>query len=133
MDGIRGPAHRCGVNAVPAGPERRDGPPVQVTASVVGDRPVPARAVPPVVARIGVDPDPVDVTDPPPSAGCAPAYRRTGPGRWPGWTPSWHWRRRPRRSSCAATRSTCFPRPSPGCPGAPCPSSPLSWLPDVPA
>jgi hypothetical protein len=37
--------------------------PVQVSASVVGDRPIPARAMPEVVARIGVDPDPVDVTD----------------------------------------------------------------------
>ncbi|MGY1601806.1 DUF2332 domain-containing protein [Geodermatophilus sp. SYSU D00815] len=38
--------------------------PVQLTASVVGDRPVPARAVPEVVARVGIDRDPVDVTDP---------------------------------------------------------------------
>ncbi len=38
--------------------------PVRLSARVVGDRPVPARAVPPVVARVGVDPDPVDVTDP---------------------------------------------------------------------
>ncbi|MBB4909816.1 DUF2332 domain-containing protein [Actinophytocola algeriensis] len=37
--------------------------PVRVSASVVGDRPVPAAAVPEVVARIGIDPDPVDVTD----------------------------------------------------------------------
>ncbi|WP_166026093.1 DUF2332 domain-containing protein [Streptomyces chilikensis] len=38
--------------------------PVQVSASIVGDRPVPARAVPEVVARVCVDRDPVDVTDP---------------------------------------------------------------------
>jgi hypothetical protein len=38
--------------------------PVQLTPSVVGDRPIPARAMPEVVARIGVDLDPVDVTDP---------------------------------------------------------------------
>ncbi|RFU21514.1 DUF2332 family protein [Geodermatophilus marinus] len=38
--------------------------PVQLSCSVVGDRPVPARAVPEVVARVGVDPDPVDPTDP---------------------------------------------------------------------
>jgi hypothetical protein len=38
--------------------------PVQLPASIVGDRPVPVRAMPEVVARIGVDPDPVDVTDP---------------------------------------------------------------------
>jgi len=37
--------------------------PVRVSASVVGDRPLPARAMPEVVARIGVDLDPVDVTD----------------------------------------------------------------------
>jgi hypothetical protein len=37
--------------------------PVRLACSVVGDRPVPARAIPEVVARIGVDLDPVDVTD----------------------------------------------------------------------
>ena len=37
--------------------------PVQQSASVVGHRPVPTRAMPEVVARIGVDRDPVDVTD----------------------------------------------------------------------
>jgi hypothetical protein len=37
--------------------------PVQLPASVVGGRPVPARAMPEVVARIGIDLDPVDVTD----------------------------------------------------------------------
>ncbi|WP_236788533.1 DUF2332 domain-containing protein [Amycolatopsis sp. GM8] len=36
---------------------------VQLTASIVGDRPLPERAIPEVVARIGVDTDPVDVTD----------------------------------------------------------------------
>jgi len=34
--------------------------PVQVSCSVVGDRPVPARAIPEVVARIGLDRDPVE-------------------------------------------------------------------------
>ncbi len=38
--------------------------PVQLSASVVGGRPVPAGAVPEVVVRISVHPDPVDVTDP---------------------------------------------------------------------
>jgi hypothetical protein len=38
--------------------------PVRVSASVVGDRSVPARAMPEVVSRIGVGRDPVDVTDP---------------------------------------------------------------------
>ncbi|HEY9240468.1 MAG TPA: DUF2332 domain-containing protein, partial [Streptosporangiaceae bacterium] len=37
--------------------------PVQLSASVVGDRPIPARAMPGVAARVGVDLDPVDVTD----------------------------------------------------------------------
>jgi hypothetical protein len=37
--------------------------PVQLSASVVGGRPVPARAMPEVAARVGVDLDPVDVTD----------------------------------------------------------------------
>ena len=37
--------------------------PVQLTCSIVGDRPVPTRAIPEVVARIGIDVDPLDVTD----------------------------------------------------------------------
>ena len=37
--------------------------PVQLSSSIVGDRPVPTRAMPEVVARIGIDLDPVDVTD----------------------------------------------------------------------
>ena len=37
--------------------------PVQLACSIVGDRPVPTRAMPEVVARVGVDRDPVDVTD----------------------------------------------------------------------
>ncbi|HYN94122.1 MAG TPA: DUF2332 domain-containing protein [Pilimelia sp.] len=37
---------------------------VRLSASVVGDRPVPTRPIPEVVARVGVDLDPVDVTDP---------------------------------------------------------------------
>ncbi len=37
--------------------------PVRLSSSVVGDRPIPARAMPEVVARVGVDLDPVDVTD----------------------------------------------------------------------
>ncbi|MDT0304956.1 DUF2332 domain-containing protein [Streptomonospora wellingtoniae] len=37
--------------------------PVQLSASVVGDRSVPTRAMPEVVTRVGVDLDPVDVTD----------------------------------------------------------------------
>jgi hypothetical protein len=36
---------------------------VQVSSSTVGDRPVPAPAMPEVVARVGVDIDPLDVTD----------------------------------------------------------------------
>jgi hypothetical protein len=37
--------------------------PVQMSSSIVGDRPIPAQAMPEVVARVGVDLDPVDVTD----------------------------------------------------------------------
>ncbi|MCE3555421.1 DUF2332 domain-containing protein [Pseudonocardia sp. RS11V-5] len=37
--------------------------PVQTAASIVGGRPVPTRPLPEVVARIGIDLDPVDVTD----------------------------------------------------------------------
>lgn len=37
--------------------------PVQLSCSIVGDRPIPARAMPEVVARVGVDSDPLDVTD----------------------------------------------------------------------
>jgi hypothetical protein len=37
--------------------------PVQLLSSIAGGRPVPARAMPEVVARVGVDVDPVDVTD----------------------------------------------------------------------
>jgi hypothetical protein len=38
--------------------------PVQLSCSIVGDRPIPTHAMPEVVARVGVDLDPVDVTDP---------------------------------------------------------------------
>ncbi len=38
--------------------------PVQLSSSVVGDRPIPARALPEVATRVGVDLDPLDVTDP---------------------------------------------------------------------
>ena len=37
--------------------------PVQMSSSVVGDRPIPTRAIPQVVTRIGIDHDPVDVTN----------------------------------------------------------------------
>ncbi len=37
--------------------------PVRLSSSIVGGRPVPARAMPEVVARVGVGLDPVDVTD----------------------------------------------------------------------
>jgi hypothetical protein len=37
--------------------------PVQLSASIVGDRPIPTQALPEVVARVGVDLDPIDVTD----------------------------------------------------------------------
>ncbi len=38
--------------------------PVQQSASIVGARPLPTRGMPEVVARIGVDLDPIDVTEP---------------------------------------------------------------------
>jgi hypothetical protein len=38
--------------------------PVQLSSSIVGDRPIPAQAMPEVVARVGIDLDPVDVIDP---------------------------------------------------------------------
>ncbi|MCX5045734.1 DUF2332 domain-containing protein [Aldersonia sp. NBC_00410] len=38
--------------------------PVQLSSSIVGERPIPTRAIPEVVARVGVDRDPIDVTDP---------------------------------------------------------------------
>jgi hypothetical protein len=37
--------------------------PVQLSSSIVGGRPIPTRAMPEVVARVGVDLDPLDVTD----------------------------------------------------------------------
>ena len=37
--------------------------PVQLSCSIVGDRPIPTRAMPGVVARVGVDLNTVDVTD----------------------------------------------------------------------
>ena len=37
--------------------------PVQMSSSIVGARPIPTREMPEVVARVGVDLDPVDVTD----------------------------------------------------------------------
>jgi hypothetical protein len=38
--------------------------PVQLRSRIAHDRPVPTRAIPEVVARIGLDLDPIDVTDP---------------------------------------------------------------------
>ncbi|HEU5471062.1 MAG TPA: DUF2332 domain-containing protein [Actinophytocola sp.] len=38
--------------------------PVRQSCSIVGDRPIPTRAMPEVVARIGIDLDPLAVTDP---------------------------------------------------------------------
>jgi hypothetical protein len=37
--------------------------PVQLSSSIVGARPIPTRVMPEVVARVGIDLDPVDVTD----------------------------------------------------------------------
>ncbi len=52
--------------------------PVQLTADLRGHGPVPGRAMPPVAARIGIDPDPIEVTDPQESRwlrACTPADR----------------------------------------------------------
>lgn len=38
--------------------------PVQASAAVVGKKSLPTRPIPPVAARIGIDPDPIDVTNP---------------------------------------------------------------------
>jgi len=38
--------------------------PAQLSCTVVGDAPVPALAIPDVAARLGIDPDPLVVTDP---------------------------------------------------------------------
>jgi hypothetical protein len=38
--------------------------PVQLSSSIVGGRSIPTQAIPEVVARVGVDLDPIDVTDP---------------------------------------------------------------------
>ncbi|HEX6338368.1 MAG TPA: DUF2332 domain-containing protein [Jiangellaceae bacterium] len=37
--------------------------PVQLSCSIVGDRPIPTHAMPEVISRVGVDRDPIDVTD----------------------------------------------------------------------
>jgi hypothetical protein len=64
---------RAGLNLVVdrVGVTYGDGPalgdpasPVQLSCSPVGDAPVPARGFPSVAARVGIDLDPVDVTDP---------------------------------------------------------------------
>ena len=57
--------------------------PVRFTASLVGDRPVPTLTIPEVVARIGIDREPVDVTDAGrrPVAARLPAARSAGAGR----------------------------------------------------
>nr|WP_084557867.1 DUF2332 domain-containing protein [Hamadaea tsunoensis] len=97
--------------------------PVRMSAKPVGRGAVATTAIPAVVARIGVDRDPLDVTDVDDARWRAPACRRTGRRRQPGWPRSWRWPPPTRPSCCGATRSTCCPRPSPGCRPMPCPSS----------
>jgi hypothetical protein len=98
--------------------------PVQLWCSIVGDRPIPTRAMPEVVARVGVDLDPVDVTD-------ADDAR---------WLRACLWPDQPERVArleaelaLAATAPPLLlrgdavevvPTPSPVCPRTPCPSSP---------
>ncbi|MCE6996462.1 DUF2332 domain-containing protein [Saccharothrix sp. S26] len=55
---------RVGITYDRGGPLGDPSSPVRLTCSVVGDRPVPVVAVPRVAARIGIDRDPLDVTDP---------------------------------------------------------------------
>lgn len=73
----------------------------QLSSSVVGDRPVPTRAPPEVVARVAVDPDPVDMTDADEPGGCAPAWSRISLNGWRGWQRRW---RRQRRTFAAGAR-----------------------------
>jgi hypothetical protein len=54
---------RVGIRYGDAGSVGDPSSPVQLSSSIVGARPVPTLAIPEVVARVGVDPDPVDVTD----------------------------------------------------------------------
>jgi hypothetical protein len=96
--------------------------PVQLSSSVAGDRPLPARAMPGVVARVGVGPDPFDVTDAAEARwlrACLWPVSRSGPRDS---KPGSRWRRRPLRSCCTVTPPNCCPARSPGCPRAPCPS-----------
>ena len=93
---------------------------VLLTAQVVGERAVPSRPVPEVVARLAVGPDPVDVVDPadvrwlraclPPDQP-APAARLAAHWRWP---------RSLHRCCCAATSPTCSGTPWTACPRVPC-------------
>ncbi|WP_456599880.1 DUF2332 domain-containing protein [Blastococcus sp. SYSU DS0616] len=61
--GLRLAVDRVGITYGGGPPLGDPASPVQLSCSVVGDRPVPARPLPEVVARIGIDPDPLDVTD----------------------------------------------------------------------
>src|SRR3954463_7798446 len=54
---------RVGIRGGPGRAGAEPSSPVQLSCSIVGDRPVPARAMPEVAARVGGDRDPVDVTD----------------------------------------------------------------------
>ena len=98
--------------------------PVQLSSSIVGDRPIPTRAMPEVVARVGVDLDPVDVTDADDARWCAPACGRISRSGPRGSKRRWRWRRRTLRCCCKVTPSRCCPTPSPVCPRTPCLSSP---------
>ena len=93
----RGPARtatgRCSATRLPA---------CRCRASVVGERTMPARAMPEVVARIGFDLDPVDVTDADEArwlrASSGPDQPRNGSR---GSTRRRPWRRPHRRNCCA--------------------------------
>src|SRR5712691_3854201 len=98
--------------------------PVQLSSSIVGDRPIPTRAMPEVVARVGVDLDPVDVTDADDARWLHACLWPDRPERVARLEAEMALARRPLRCCCEVTPSRCCPTPSPVCPRTPCLSSP---------
>ena len=101
--------------------------PVQLSSSIVGDRPVPTRAMPEVVARVGVDLDPVDVTDADDARWLRACLWPDQPERPRGSKRRWRWRRRPLRCCCKVTPSRCCPTPSPVVPADALPVVTTTW------
>lgn len=97
--------------------------PVQRSCSLVGDRPVPSRAIPEVRTRVAVHLDPIDVTD---AEDVRWLRACLGPDqREPMARLEAELRLAATALPCCSgvTRSTCCPKPSPGCPQPPCRSS----------